>query len=129
MLKVPRDVFGRVEKIAKLMVDRQEIKKIMVGKIILGSSSNRVTSTVIVIDIMIALTDIKMFDLLSAMELKLIWLLAVSLNMDSTPREYLFVFSFFSSVLSSFFSFFCSSIIISFCNNSKKFLFQVAIPT
>jgi hypothetical protein len=65
-------ILGLVERIAIIMVIKQMTRKTRMGKISFDIFPIFPASMVIMIEIMIALTDIRIFDLLSAMEFRLI---------------------------------------------------------
>src|SRR5690606_6163916 len=78
---------GRVDRMAMMMVIRQMIRNIRIGKMSFDMFPMFPASMVMMIEMMMALTDISIFDLLSAMEFRLIWLRAVMRYIVSTPRE------------------------------------------
>ncbi len=80
-------MFGRVDSMANTMVDKLNIRKIMVGRMMAGSCLNRLTSAARPSEMMIPLSEISILDLLSAIELRFICVRAVSLSMESAPRE------------------------------------------
>tara|TARA_B100000683_G_scaffold259773_1_gene283893 strand:+ start:645 stop:908 length:264 start_codon:yes stop_codon:yes gene_type:complete len=87
MVNRPQRSCGRVAKIAKMIVDNAEAKQIVIGIIIFFISSELLAKNVMITEMMIALIDIKMVDLLSAIEFKLICVLEVVRNIVSTPLE------------------------------------------
>ena len=68
----PVEIFGLVDNIARIIVVKLNAIKIIVGKIMAGSSLKLLANQANPNEIIIPLSEIRIFDLLSAIELKFI---------------------------------------------------------